>query len=120
MRVQTEWQKIQMQGSDLDKVERKFAELEFSIREKNKAICQRYPQLMNKMERGSQGTVDVLDLKEQILQLTSQLDREFVIDNKLRTVKRRLDNYYTLGGGVCAETGLNQKFDDDMKIIMVE
>ena len=40
--IQQEWQQLQMQGSDLEKVERKFAEIEFSKREKEKTIFQNY------------------------------------------------------------------------------
>jgi hypothetical protein len=32
-----------MQGSELEKVDRKIAELEFSIRIKNKTIMEKYP-----------------------------------------------------------------------------
>ncbi len=38
-----------MQGSDLEKIERKHAELEFAIRDKDKTICQKYASIVNKM-----------------------------------------------------------------------
>ena len=50
LEVQTEWQKILMQGSDLERVERKHAELEFSLREKNATKCDSFSHITNKME----------------------------------------------------------------------
>ena len=51
-----------MQGSDLEKVTRKFAELEFSIREKEKVLFENYAMIQNKLENGSDNTMSLLDM----------------------------------------------------------
>lgn len=64
--MQGEWQKIQIQGSELEKVDRKIAELEFAIRLKNKTIIQKYPQIVNKLADGSEGSLSLLTLADKI------------------------------------------------------
>ena len=41
-----------MQGSDMEKIDRRLAELEFSKREKEKMILENYAQIQNKLENG--------------------------------------------------------------------
>jgi len=52
-----------MQGSDLEKIERKHAELEFSVRDKETLIIQQFAQIVNKLPGGS---LDLLELKPQL------------------------------------------------------
>ena len=61
-----EWNKLRMQGSDLEKVGRKYAELEFSIREREKMISQNYSNVQNKLENGQEDTLDLLDMQEKL------------------------------------------------------
>ena len=60
LEIQAEWQKILMQGSNLEKVERKHAELEFSLREKEGDICQNFSQVQNKLMEDH--CIEVLDI----------------------------------------------------------
>ena len=55
-----------MQGSDLEKVGRKYAELEFSIREREKMISQNYSNVQNKLDNGQEDTLDLLDMQEKL------------------------------------------------------
>lgn len=49
LEVQQDWQKLQMQGSELERVERRHAEMAFILREKDKTICQEYAEIINKL-----------------------------------------------------------------------
>lgn len=62
--VQAEWHKMQMQGSELQKVDRKIQEIEFSMREKNKEIIDRYSLIINKLEDGPEASLALLDFKD--------------------------------------------------------
>ena len=55
-----------MQGSDIEKIERKFAELEFSVREKEKVIVQNYAKVMNRLENGASSSLNMLNYKEKL------------------------------------------------------
>lgn len=59
-----------MQGSDLEKIERKHAELEFSIRDKETLIIQQFAKVVNKLPGGS---LDLLELKPQLEELAHLL-----------------------------------------------
>jgi hypothetical protein len=61
-----------MQGSELEKVERNHAELEFSLREKNVTIKQNFAQILNKLENTEENSQEPnLDL---IIEIESDLD----------------------------------------------
>jgi hypothetical protein len=65
-----------MQGSELEKVDRKIAELEFSIRMKNKTIIEKYAKIVNKLQDGSEGSLSVLSMKDSIKQVEGLLRNE--------------------------------------------
>ena len=52
-----------MQGSELERVDRKIAELEFSSRMKNKTIIDNYAQIANKLQDGAEGSLSVLGME---------------------------------------------------------
>lgn len=94
--VQAEWHKIQMQGSELQKVDRKIQEIEFSMREKNKEIIDRYSFIINKLEDGPEGSLALLDFKDQIKVLHDLLQRQSKVDQQVELYKRRLKNHFSL------------------------
>ena len=100
--VQAEWHKLQMQGSDLEKIERKHAELEFSVRDKETLIIQQFAQIVNKLPGGS---LDLLELKPQLEQLQLMLKADEQLSLKLAVVEKRVDNYYRMNAGECQEGG---------------
>ena len=62
-----------MQGSDLERVERKHAEMEFILREKDKTIRQDYAQIMSKLENGSEDSLQILKHQEMIQSISALL-----------------------------------------------
>ena len=118
--VQQDWQKLQMQGSDLERVERKHAEMEFILREKDKTIRQDYAQIMSKLENGSEDSLQILKHQEMIQSISALLQKERKLDADTVKVQQRLDNYYALNKCENQAMGLSQTLDEDVKVIMEE
>ena len=96
--IQQEWQQLQMQGSDLEKVERKFAEIEFSKREKEKTIFQNYSHIQSKLENGSESAFDLIPMAGQLVEIQKELKQQKQLEARLAKLHGRLDNYYRLRG----------------------
>ena len=73
LEVQQEWQKIQEQGSDLEKVERKLAELEFSIRDKESQIKNEHSESLHKIKNPKD---DLVEMEEQLKLIEELLQEE--------------------------------------------
>ena len=80
-----------MQGSELEKVERKQAELEFSIREKETIFQQDYYQITNKLQNTEQ---DLISMESDLKLIGQLLEQEEMVTRENKQCKRRLDNYY--------------------------
>ena len=59
------------------------------------------------MQDGPSGTLDILELKELILKIESELKQETSLDNQSKLIAKRLENYYTLNGGPNQLAGFN-------------
>lgn len=118
-----------MQGSDLEKVERKFAEIEFSKREKEKTIFQNYSHIQSKLENGSESAFDLIPMAGQLVEIQKELKQQKQLEARLAKLHGRLDNYYRLRGPSdamansnmtdCQQEGFHQALDQDMKVLIV-
>lgn len=118
--IQQEWEKLLMQGSDLEKVERKHAEMAFAIREKELTIFKNFASVQNKLENGHLSILDVLKFEEKLALIEKSLNEEKTIDQKIQIKERRLDCYFRLNGGECQENGYAQLLDEQAKIFLME
>ena len=73
-----------MQGSDLEKIDRRLAELEFSKREKEKMIFENYISVQNKLENGS--AMELLKMVSVLEQLQNDLKKDKQLDGKIEKV----------------------------------
>lgn len=140
LQIQKEWQKLQMQPNELEMVERKYAELEFGIRQKEVKIRQtkNYIQIIDKLNIGKEVAptgeanpnddccLDLIDLKDDIEKLRKILKEEELVNQQLEQVQQRLDNYYGLPGQLgtqeCSsefeEKIYSNMIDDSTKILI--
>ena len=102
-----------MQGSDLERVERKHAELEFSLREKENDICQNFSGVQNKLEQDN--CVEVLEMESQLEEIGRLLREDEKLNKELRKVDRKVDNYYNRKD----EANYNAMLDESVKSIVV-
>ena len=86
-------------------MERKHAEMEFSIREKEQTILEKFASVQNRLENGHQSILQVLQFEDTLKELEASLNKEKLIEGRIEILERRLDNYYRINGGECQENG---------------
>ena len=119
-----------MKPNEMEQVERKYAELEFGIRQKEQKIRQakNYHQIQEKLKSSRDGNkgaddccLDLIALKDDLEELHKILKEEELVNQQLEQVQQRLDTYYGLPGqkGRGGE-GLSSEFDEKLYAHMID